>query len=219
MRPAAVRSFCRTAVLLLALAGLAACTAADPDAQRPPLGDFSLGYTIVVDKNAQLAPFSRKVEPGVWEASLKREIERRFSPYEGPRLYHLGINVDAYALAVPGVPLVVSPKSVLVISANVWDDARGIKLHEKPKQITVFEQLSGETLVGSGLTQTKEQQMANLTANAVRAIEAWLVENKEAWFGTIDAPLPAGFAPRPVAVAPAGPVPVPAAPLPARPAN
>jgi hypothetical protein len=70
---------------------------------------------------------------------------------------------------------------VLSVTVNVWDDTAQRKINAKPKVITVFEPFSGETFIGSGLTQTKEQQMANLSANAARKINAWLVEN-EAWF-------------------------------------
>jgi hypothetical protein len=101
--------------------------------------------------------------------------------YEGDKLYHIGVGVDAYALAVPGVPLVLSPKSVLAITVNVWDDTAGRKINAEPKQFTVLEQISGATVVGSGLTQSKDEQMANLSANAARLINDWMVENA-AWF-------------------------------------
>lgn len=174
----------RRIFLTLCLAALAACTLPESE-DRPvePLGDFRLGYNIVVAKNAKPIPPSRQATAEEWEAVLKEEIANRFGGYEGDKLYHIGVNVDGYALAIPGVPVVASPKSVLVVSANVYDDAAGEKLHEEPKQLTVFENLSGKSLIGSGLTTSREEQMRNLARNAVRAIEGWLVENRAAWFG------------------------------------
>ncbi len=82
---------------------------------------------------------------------------------------------------MPGIPLVLSPKSALVVTVNIWDDAAQRTVNAEGKQFTVFERLSGETVVGSGLTQSREQQMQNLSRNAARLINEWLVENK-AWF-------------------------------------
>ena len=52
---------------------------------------------------------------------------------------------------------------------------------ESLKQFTVFESLSEETVVGSGLTQTKEEQMQNLSRNAAKMIQTWMLEHPE-WF-------------------------------------
>ncbi|MCB2116726.1 MAG: hypothetical protein KDE00_10620 [Rhodobacteraceae bacterium] len=160
---------------------LAAC-AADDLAQPPKdFGDFALGYDIVVAKNAQPVGPSRKATAEEWEGAIKKAVEARFTRYEGDKLYHIGIGVDAYALAVPGVPVLLSPKSVLAITVDVWDDTAQRRVNAKPKQFTVFEGLNGDTVVGSGLTKTREEQMATLSANAARLINDWLVENK-AWF-------------------------------------
>jgi hypothetical protein len=48
--------------------------------------------------------------------------------------------------------------------------------------------------VGSGLTQSAEQQMTNLARNAALVIENWLAENPH-WFDpAMDAPPPTGGA-------------------------
>lgn len=168
-------------IVVLAALVLAACAAEDPN--RPPedFGDFALGYNIVVAKNAQPVGPSRRATAAEWEAALKSAVGDRFGRYQGGKLYHIGIGVDAYALAVPGVPVVLSPKSVLAITVNVWDDTAGRRINAEPRQFTVFEGLTGDTVVGSGLTRTREEQMATLAANAARQINDWLVEN-EAWF-------------------------------------
>jgi hypothetical protein len=165
----------------LSVVVLSACAAEDLSKPPTPLGDFHLGYNIVVAKNAKTVGPSRPATPAEWEASLKSEIGKRTGRYDGNKLYHLGTGVDAYALAYPGIPVVLKPKSVLSVTVNVWDDSAQRKINAEPKVITVFEPFSPETFISSGLTQTKEQQMANLSANAARKINEWLVENK-AWF-------------------------------------
>lgn len=210
-------------IAVLAALVLAACAAEDPN--RPPedFGDFALGYNIVVAKNAQPVGPSRRATAAEWEAALKSAVAERFGRYQGGKLYHIGIGVDAYALAVPGVPVVLSPKSVLAITVNIWDDTAGRRVNAEPRQFTVFEGLTGDTVVGSGLTKTREEQMATLAANAARQINAWLVENR-AWFtpeavaaramlppetaaGT--AGVPAAATPAAKAAPPPGPQPVP----------
>lgn len=179
----------RPAVLFAAALLLAACASGrDLGAPRAELGDFRLGHNIVVDDVAQRGPLSREAEPGQWKAAIEAEVARRLGRYEGGRLYHLGINVDGYILAVPGVPIIASPRSVLIISVTLWDDALGRPLTDRPRQFTVLESLTGETLVGSGLTQSAEQQMAVLARNAALVIENWLAENPH-WFDPeLDAP-------------------------------
>lgn len=168
---------------LLAVLLLSACASGrDLGDERTELGDFRLGHNIVVEENAQLGPLSRRAEPGAWTEALTAEIDRRFSRYDGDKLYHIAINVQAYVLAVPGVPLVVSPKSALILGVTVWDDAGGGKLNDTPHRITVLESLSAQTAISSGLTQTAEVQMQNLAENAGGAIERWMATKPE-WFG------------------------------------
>ncbi|OLS43717.1 hypothetical protein BV509_04795 [Rhodovulum sulfidophilum] len=172
----------RSVLLVAALALVAACGAKDDLDEPPvPLGDFRLGYAIVVAKNAKDIPPSRQATAEEWETVLKEELERRFGRYDGDKIYHLGIAVDGYALAVPGVPVVLAPKSMLVLSANLWDDAAGKKLNTESEQLSVGEGLNGATLIGTGLTRTKDEQMRALARNAAKRIERWLVEHREDW--------------------------------------
>lgn len=163
----------------LLLVGCATNDLAEPPA---PLGDFGLGHNIVVADNVQKVPISRDATPDEWESVMKEAVAARFGRYEGSRLYNIGISVDGYALAPPGIPVVAAPKSVLVVTANVWDDAAQKKLNAEGKQFTVFESLSGETVIGTGLTRSKKQQMDALAYNAVKRVEDWFVDNPE-WFG------------------------------------
>lgn len=162
---------------------LMACGAGDPlEEDLPSMGDFRLGHNIVVAENMQQVPPSRNAEPEEWQAILESEIDRRFGAYEGDRLYHIGIAVDGYSLAPPGIPIILSPRSVLVLSVNIWDDALGRKLHEESEQILVFEGSSPETfLVGSGIARTREEQMQVLARNAARRVQLFMLQNPE-WF-------------------------------------
>lgn len=184
----------RTSALVIGLAVLAACGRSDLDEPPVPLGDFRLGLNIVVADNMEKVPISRDATVEEWEAALQKAVQDRFGRYEGDKFYNIGINVDGYALAPPGIPLVLKPKSILVITANVFDDAAGERLNAEGEQITAFESFSGETFIGSGLTQSKARQMENLSYVAVKKIEQWFLQNPE-WFG-----LP----PRPPAPEPAG---------------
>lgn len=171
---------------LLAFALLTSCAQENLAEKPEPLGDFALGLNVIVADNVQKVPISRNATVEEWETAMIKAVDERFGRFDGTKLYNIGINVDGYALAPPGIPVVASPKSILVITANVWDDAAGKKLNEEGKQLTVFEQFSGESaLLGSGLTRTREQQMESLSRNAARAVEDWMRLNPQ-WFGLPD---------------------------------
>ena len=175
----------RIAAALLLAAGLSACAAKSDLAEKPAnLGNFVLGHNIVVVDNMQKVPISREADPKDWEVAMKKAIDDRFGQkrYQGDRIYNLGISVDAYALAPPGIPIVASPKSAVVITASIWDDATQTKLNSEGAQFTVFEGLNGETLIGTGLTRNGDEQMQALAYNAAKRIETWLLENPQ-WFG------------------------------------
>ena len=167
------------------LLGLSAC--ADPafkdlEELPPPMGRFLLGHTVVVINEPEKGPFSRDASDEEWKAAMERAIKERFGRYDGDRYFHIAVKVEGYVLAQPGIPVVAAPKSVLVVSVTIWDDEKQAKLNEEPEPITVFERLSGETAISSGLTQSKEEQMLNLTRNAALKIQEWMLEHPE-WFG------------------------------------
>lgn len=172
---------------IFALLFVAACSQSgyrDLDKAPVPLGDFSLGHNVVISPKAVKGPVSRAASEEELNAALTKAIAERFDRYEGAKTYHFGVSVEGYVLAQPGIPLVLSPKSVLIIRITVWDDAAGKKLNEKAHQITVLESLSGETVVGSGVTQSAEKQLRNLSVNAAKQIELYLVKQmkEKGWF-------------------------------------
>ncbi|MFV0359225.1 hypothetical protein [Tropicimonas sp.] len=174
----------RRLVALAILSFLAGCAGSSEQVamrQVEPLGAFKLGYVVVVADNAQKVQPSRNVTEAEWENAMKAALERRFKPLAGDQFYHVAVAVRGYSVAVPGVPVVMSPKSVIVVEANVWDDAKQAKINEKPKQFVVLESVSPDTVIGSGLTKSKSEQVANLSANAARQIEDWMRDHPE-WF-------------------------------------
>ena len=180
----------RLIALFAVLATVAACTNPnDLDKAPVPLGDFKLAHNVVVTPNITKGPLSRDASDKEWIDAMTKAVDERFSRYDGDKLYHMGISIEGYVLAVPGVPIVASPKSALILNVTVWDDAAGKKLNEKPEQVIVIESISGETVLGSGLTQSKEKQMTNLARNAAKQIQNWLVREKyqQDWFGGTNA--------------------------------
>lgn len=177
---APTRRFFAFAALAL-LAGCAGSTDVAKLAQPDPIGAFKLGHAIVVADNVQRVQPSRDVSIDDWESAMTSALEARFGAHTGDQFYHIAVAVLGYSVAVPGVPLVMAPKSVMVMEVSIWDDAAGGKINAKPRQFTIFESLDEEFVVGSGLTKSKSEQVANLSANAARQIENWMREN-EAWF-------------------------------------
>lgn len=175
----------RSVGALMLVAILAACNGAwDLDEEAVPLGDFSLKHNIVIAPKVQKVPLCRELEKDVLTTMLKEAVAERFDRYEGDRLYHFGISIEGYCLAPPGIPVVAAPKSAMIIRLTVWDDARNQKLTPTAQQFTVLESLDQGPIIGSGYTQTAEEQFKNLSQNAVKQIESFLVrENREnGWF-------------------------------------
>jgi len=170
---------------LLGLLSIAACTNPDDLDQQPAyLGNFQLGHAVVVAPNLTKGPASRTATKAAWTSAMTDAITDRFSRYQGGKFYHLGVSLEGYVLAVPGLPVVASPKSALILNVTAWDDAAGAKLNPEPHMVTVVESISASTWLGSGLTQSREEQLENLTLNAAKQIETWLKRQNDTlgWF-------------------------------------
>ncbi len=166
----------------LALALLVAgCGANKTLGPQKDLGEFRLGHNVVIADNAETIPLSRDVDVDKMEELMIAEIDKRLGRYEGRQLYHVGVTIAGYFIAPPGVPVVASPKSVMILMVNVWDDAAQKKLTAEPHQITVFESAGIGTLAGSGYLQNSDEQVLDLVQNAVAEIETFIEENPE-WF-------------------------------------
>ncbi|MFD2738112.1 hypothetical protein ACFSUD_00870 [Sulfitobacter aestuarii] len=175
----------RLSAVLMSFLFLVACNgASDLDKAPVPLGDFNLSHNIAVAPKAVKGPLSREVSEAELTKALTDAVAERFDRYDGERAYHFGMSVEGYVLAQPGIPLVFAPKSILIVNLTVWDDAKGIKLTPKPHQITVLESLDQGPIVGSGYTKSAAEQLKNLSQNAAKSIESYLVEQnaEKGWF-------------------------------------
>lgn len=175
----------RLVAILMSVLMIAACNGAKDLNKAPvPLGDFNLQHNIAVAPNAQKGPLSRPASDEMLIKAMTDATAERFGRYNGTRNYHFGMSIEGYNLAVPGIPLVFAPKSILIIKLTVWDDGKNKKLTPEPHQITVFESFDQGPIVGSGFTKSAEEQLKNLSQNAAKSIENFLVkQNKaEGWF-------------------------------------
>ena len=181
-------SFVRTLFLLAGLTLLAACETNDLKKPPVPLGDFVLGINVAAADQAQVPGISRKVTADDWKSAIETAMADRFGRYEGSRIYNFAIRVDGYVLAPPGIPVIASPRSALIITVYVYDDATQTLLNPEGKQLVMVEGISPESFIGSGITQTKTQQLARMSYRAALAEQKYLLENP-AWFNL--PPLPA----------------------------
>ncbi len=174
----------RLVLVMIGLLAVAACARDDLTEIPEPLGDFRLGHNVAVVNDPQQGPFSRTATNEQWQAAMTAAVADRFNErrFFGGRYYHIGVAVEGYVLAQPGIPLIYSPKSVLIFSVNFFDDATQTRLNPEPIQITVFEACCTVPLLGSGLTKSADEQMEALSFNAARAIERTMRENAD-WFG------------------------------------
>ena len=144
-----------------------------------PIENFRLGHLVVKAENTQKGFFSRKASEQVLEDTLKNKLLISLSKQNGNHFFHISVVVSAYVLAKPGIPIILSPKSILIVDVSIFDDDSEQKVFDKPKRFSVFESLSSNTLIGSGLTLTAEEQLDNLTTIATYKINQWLVSNKD----------------------------------------
>ncbi|HBZ42976.1 MAG TPA: hypothetical protein DEO85_02745 [Maritimibacter sp.] len=168
---------------LAAALTLSACATTDDLGKVPePMGRFLLGHSVTVVEKPEIGPFSREATDEAWEEAINFAMEERFGRYDGDKYFHIATKVDGYALAMVGIPLVFTPKSVLVASVTVWDDEKGEKINEEPEIFSVSEELSVEQLIGTGLTKTADEQMLSLSRALAKRVHQWMLENPD-WFG------------------------------------
>lgn len=185
----------RGVLVALLMLALAACEGgrADLNQPPPPLGDFDLEHNIVVAPKVKKGPLSRPASKEELTTAVRTAIAERFDRYDGAGRYHFGVSVESYILAQPGIPLVLAPKSGLILLVTVWDDSTGQKMNTEPHQVVVLETFGTGVIVGSGYTLTAEEQLKQLSENAAKSIERFLVKQhkEEGWFAPKTAPEPA----------------------------
>lgn len=180
-------------------AALAACTTEiDPEIARQPIGEFRLEHLVVVVDEPIKGPVSRSISDAALEAAVTEAVQRRLGRFEGAGEYSIGIKVAGYVLAPRAVPVLFAPRSQLFLNVLAYDSTPA-RLHPEPKQLVVNERAGGDTVIGSGYSQTADEQLAELAENAAIEIERWLRENA-GWFtapppSAADGPEPAGVTP------------------------
>lgn len=166
----------------IALAGLAACTTEiPPQIAREPIGDFRLEHLVVVVDEPIRGPVSRSADDARLKAAVEEAVGARLSRFAGAGTYSIGIKVAGYVLAPRGIPVLFAPRSQLFLNVLVYD-ATPARITPEPLQLVVNEDAGGDTVVGSGFSQSADEQLVELAENAAIEIEKWLREN-EAWFG------------------------------------
>ena len=103
---------------------------------------------------------------------------------QGAQEYDIGISLEGYMLAPPGVPVIYNPKSTAIVLVNVYD-VRNKEFLAKAKQFQVLEDTTGESaFAGSGNARTREEQMNGLALKVADRVEEWLAEEHEenGWF-------------------------------------
>lgn len=159
---------------------LTACGKGPVDLEKPaePLGDFELGFAEVVAPNVQKLLISRDVPTDELIASVDAAVEERFRRYEGGKLYHFGISVEAYSLP----PALVPGKSALALRVTIWDDAKAAKMNDETHLLHVIK------VFESRISTNRDAQLKALSQDAALEIEKWLREQQEAvgWFGPVE---------------------------------
>lgn len=144
--------------------------AADPE----PFGDFKLATVHVRADDSQTLPLARDAAAEELEAALEAELERRLGRYSGETRYSIEVEVAGHFIAPAGVPIVFSPRSTMALHVKVRERATRRAMNEDPRLFLVGEPFSGKTLVGSGLVQSKEEQIQALAERSAYLIERWL---------------------------------------------
>ncbi|KIC21213.1 hypothetical protein [Leisingera sp. ANG-Vp] len=170
--------------LLSGLAMLAACGETSLNEAPEDLGAFHARVTHVYTEKALQWPLSRDAEHSEWTAPIENALNARLRRYDGAQEYDVAVTLEGFMLAPPGVPVLFSPKSAVVVNVFVYDVAEERFLAKK-HQMEIFESTTGESaLLGSGHARTKEEQIQGLAINIADKVEEWMAEqHKESgWF-------------------------------------
>ncbi|TMV02131.1 hypothetical protein FGK63_20555 [Ruegeria sediminis] len=174
----------RILTLTFGLALLGACAQTLENEAPENLGEFKLRVNYAFADKAVQGPVSRDATPQEWTAAIEKAVDLRLGRYEGSQEYDVGISVEGYMLAPPGVPVVYNPKSTAIVLVNVYDVGQKTFL-AKGEQIQVLEDTTSESaLMGSGHARTKEEQMSGLALKVADRVEEWFAKEhrNNGWF-------------------------------------
>lgn len=160
---------------------LAACSVPENAVQgNRDLGDFQLCGQFVTFVANDPGPLSRKATEDEWVNALNAEIARQLGPYKGGKCYTVSVAVEGYGLAQPGVPLVFSPKSGLLVRAFVFDNDL-IEAGVPSVLNKGGEQLQVALVDQGGLFNDRDAQLGALARTGVAEVVKWMERNPE-WF-------------------------------------
>lgn len=174
----------RILMLITGLALMGACSQTQVYEEPESLGEFKLRVNYAFADKAVQGPVSRDATPDEWTKAIQNAVDIRLGRYEGAQEYDIGISLEGYMLAPPGVPVIYNPKSTAIVLVNVYDVNKKEFL-AKGKQFQVLEDTTGESaFAGSGHTRTKEEQMSGLSLKVADRVEEWLAEEHRdnGWF-------------------------------------
>jgi hypothetical protein len=174
----------RILTLVTGLALLGACTQTQVYEEPESLGEFKLRVNYAFADKAVQGPVSRDATPDEWTAAIQNAVDIRLGRYEGAQDYDIGISLEGFMLAPPGIPVIYNPRSTAIVLVNVYDVNKKEFL-AKGKQFQVLEDTTGgSALKGSGHERTKEEQMSGLALKVADRVEEWLAEEHQenGWF-------------------------------------
>lgn len=174
------------ATMTLLLSFVSGCGFDIPSAPPSSLGDFTLAQTIVLTDTTVKGLISREASVEDFSQALETAVQEQLAPYKGSKPYIMGIRIEGYNLAPPGIPVVLSPKSALILYVSIWQKTKENNFkNEHKERFLIFETLSPELMIGTGHTRTRQQQIDDLSKNAALQISQWLGRNV-AWFQTAE---------------------------------
>ncbi len=171
-------------ILIAGLAALGACTQTLVDEAPEDLGAFKLRVNYAFAEKAVQGPVSRDATPQEWADAIQQAVDIRLGRYQGTQEYDIGISLEGYMLAPPGIPVIYNPKSTAIVLVNVYDVGKKEFL-AKGKQFQVLEDTTSDSaVVGSGNSRTRDEQMSGLALKIADRVEEWLAEEhmKNGWF-------------------------------------
>ncbi|WP_271951283.1 hypothetical protein [Ruegeria faecimaris] len=174
----------RILTLITGLALMGACTQTQVYEEPESLGEFKLRVNYAFADKAVQGPVSRDATPDEWTAAIQNAVDIRLGRYKGAQEYDIGISLEGYMLAPPGIPVIYNPKSTAIVLVNVYDVNKKEFL-AKGKQFQVLEDTTGgSALKGSGHERTKQEQMSGLALKVADRVEEWLAEEhlENGWF-------------------------------------
>ena len=174
----------RILTLITGLFLVGACAQTQVYEEPESLGEFKLRVNYAFAGKAVKGPVSRDATPDEWTAAIQNAVDIRLGRYQGAQEYDVGISLEGYMLAPPGIPVIYNPKSTAIVLVNVYD-VKKKEFLAKGKKFQVLEDTTGgSALKGSGHERTREEQMSGLALKVADRVEEWLAEKhlENGWF-------------------------------------